>query len=251
MSAEERLTVLLLGATGRTGGRVLRRLLDEKVKVRALIRNKNKLPAEALKDANLEVIEAAVADMTGAEFEKALEGCGAAISCLGHNISLKGIYGRPRDLVVCAAKKICEAAQTLKPSKPINFILMSSVSVHRKGASDARRGAFERGFLLALRAVLPPANDNQLAADFLLKKIGADNTFVRWTAVRPDTLLEGDVSPYETHEGIVSSLFKPEATNMSNVADFMAALATDNQTWLKWESKMPVIINAKKIADVF
>jgi hypothetical protein len=49
---------------------------------------------------------------------------------------------------------------------------MSSVSVHQPGKLDARRGAFERAFLWLLRGLLPPARDNQQAADFLRQAIG-------------------------------------------------------------------------------
>jgi hypothetical protein len=95
-----------------------------------------------------------------------------------------------------------------------------------------------------LCAVLPPARDNQRAADFLQEEIGASNPFVEWTAVRPDTLLPGDVSEYTVHEGLVNSLFAPGKTNMANVAHFMCELVTNPKTWADWKAKLPVIINA-------
>ena len=78
-----------------------------------------------------------------------------------------------------------------------------------------------------LRGVVPPARDNQRAANFLYGSIGTSNPFVQWAAVRPDTLLEGDVSEYTLHEGLVSSLFAPDSTNMANVAHFMCELADE------------------------
>jgi hypothetical protein len=92
--------------------------------------------------------------------------------------------------------------------------------------------------------VLPPANDNQRAADFLQEKIGASNPFVGWTAVRPDTLLPGDVSEYTLHEGLVNGLFAPGSTSMANVAHFMCELVTNPKTWADWKARLPVIINA-------
>ena len=50
-------TVLLLGGTGRTGGRVLRQLLDRGVHVRAVVRSAERLPA-GVADARLTVVEA-------------------------------------------------------------------------------------------------------------------------------------------------------------------------------------------------
>jgi len=64
------------------------------------------------------------------------------------------------------------------------------------------------------------------------------------TTIRPDRLLEGGVSGYTVHEGLVNSLFAPGSTNMANVANFMCELVTDPKTWDAWEGKLPVIVNA-------
>ncbi|CAN5924947.1 hypothetical protein BH11MYX4_BH11MYX4_12630 [soil metagenome] len=95
-----------------------------------------------------------------------------------------------------------------------------------------------------LRGVLPPARDNQEAARFLQEGIGPSHSFVQWVAVRPDTLLEGEVSAYTLHEGLVSSLFAPDQTSMANIAHFMGELVTSPKAWEAWKGKMPVIIDA-------
>ncbi len=41
----------------------------------------------------------------------------------------------------------------------------------------------------------------------------------------------------------MSSLFKPDSTNMANVAHFMCELATDPKTWDDWKGKLPVVVN--------
>ncbi len=46
-------TVLLLGGTGRTGGRVLRQLLGRGVRVRAVVRSAGRLPAGVADDPRL------------------------------------------------------------------------------------------------------------------------------------------------------------------------------------------------------
>ena len=96
-----------------------------------------------------------------------------------------------------------------------------------------------------LRGVLPPAKDNQRAADFLLERIGPDDSFVQWVMVRPDSLLEGAVSEYALHEGLVDGLFAPGRTRMANVAHFMCELVTNPETWADWRGKLPVITNAE------
>jgi hypothetical protein len=166
------------------------------------------------------------------------------ISCLGHVLSIKGVLGPPHDLVTKATTRLCRAIEALKPETPVKFILMTSVSVNAAGSIDKRRGAFEKGLLWGLRGVLPPARDNQEAARFLQEGIGPSHPFVQWVAVRPDTLLEGEVSAYTLHEGLVSSLFAPAQTSMANIAHFMCELVTSPTAWAIWKGKMPVIINA-------
>lgn len=238
-------TVLLVGSTGRTGRRALQQLLDRGVNVRAIVRSRGKLPPDAAGNSNLAVIEASLLSLRDEELQQHLRGCDAVISCLGHVLSLKGVFGPPRDLVRRATMRLCRGVEALRPPAPVKFILMSSVSVNRPGGLDTRRGSFERALLWMLCGVLPPAKDNQRAADFLLEKIGPNDAFVQWAMVRPDSLLEGEVSEYVLHEGLVDSLFAPGGTNMANVAHFMCELVTSPKAWADWQSKLPVITNAE------
>lgn len=237
-------TVLLVGGTGRTGLRVLEQLLSRGVSVRAVVRSAQRLPAGIAQDPGLTVVEADLLSLSDEGLLRLVRGCDAVISCLGHVTSFKGIFGPPRDLVTRATTKLCRGIESLQPATPVRFILISSVSVNHPGGFDTRRGVFEKAIVWMLNSLLPPASDNQRAADFLHGTIGMTNPQVRWVAVRPDTLLEGDVSEYTLHEGLVSSLFAPDRTNRSNVAHFMCELATNSEAWDDWEHKLPVIINA-------
>jgi uncharacterized protein YbjT (DUF2867 family) len=236
-------TVLLLGGTGRTGGRVLEQLLGRGVNVRAIVRSAGRLPEGVAANPALSVIEADMTSMSLDELGRCVSGCDAVISCLGHNINLKGMFGPPRDLVTRAVSRVCGAIEALRPAEPVKVVWMSTVSVNRPGRADARRGNTERAVVAVLRGLIPPARDNQSAADFLVDTIGTADPFVRWVAVRPDTLREGDVTEYSLHEGLVASLAKPDDTNMSNVAQFMCELAEDQALFERWAGKMPVIIN--------
>jgi hypothetical protein len=236
--------VLLMGGTGRTGRRVMEQLLNRGVNVRAIVRSRMKIPADIADNPNLSVVETSLLSLKQEELQRYLNGCDAVISCLGHVISFKGIFGPPRNLVVQATTRLCTEIEQMQPTKPIKFILMSSVSVNQPKRLDTRRGIFEKMLLWLLRCVIPPAIDNQKSADFLYNNIGINNSFVQWVVIRPDTLLEGDVSKYKLHEGIVSSLFTPNNSNMANVAHFMCELVTNSKTWNEWTGKMPVIINA-------
>ncbi len=242
MSSEP--TVLLLGATGRTGGRVLNQLLSRGVRVRAVVRSAERLPADAADHPNLTVVVADLLSLSDEDLARQVQGCEAIISCLGHSASLQGFFGSPRDLVTQATKRVCRAIQTVRPVQPVRLVLMSSVSVNHPGGLDTRRGWFEKAVVWMLRGLVPPARDNQRAADFLYNDIGTAGRHVQWVAVRPDSLLEGDVTPYALHETLVSSLFRPDQTNMANVARFMCELVTDPEVWAAWQGKLPVIVNA-------
>jgi len=237
-------TVLLLGATGRTGQRVLEQLLGRGVGVRVIVRSARRLPAGAAKDPRLTVVEGELLSLSDEVLLAQLRGCDAVISCLGHVISLKGVFGPPRDLVTRATARLCRGIEALRPSKPVKLVLMSSVSVHRSGRLDARRGALERAFLWVLRGLVPPARDNQDAADLLQVEVGAANPHVEWVVVQPDALLVGDPSEYTLHEGLVSSLTSPASTRMANVAHFMCELVADPRAWNAWKGKLPVVIDA-------
>ncbi|MGC3998467.1 MAG: NAD(P)H-binding protein [Anaeromyxobacter sp.] len=238
-------TVLLAGGTGRTGRRVLQQLLDRGVSVRAVVRSPGKLPPEVAGHPRLTVIEASLLSLGDEALRQHLRGCDAVISCLGHVLDLKGVFGSPRDLVTQATRRLCRAIEALRPAAPVKVILMSSVSVHRSNGLDARRGSFERAFLRLLCAVLPPARDNQRAAEVLLRDVGQGHPSVEWAIVRPDTLLEGEGTPYALHAELVDGLFAPGRTRMANVATFMCQLVTDPATWARWQGQLPVITDAQ------
>jgi nucleoside-diphosphate-sugar epimerase len=237
-------TVLLLGGTGRTGGRVLEQLLERGVEVRAIVRSAERLPTGTAAHAGLKVVEADVLSLSQNELLDQVRGCDAVISCLGHNSDLRGIFGPPHDFLTPVTERVCRAIAELRPPTPVRFVLMTSVSVNRPNRLDTRRGVTERAVVAVLRGLVPPARDNQEAADFLCGEIGQADPFVRWVVVRPDTLLEGDVSEYALHEGLVSSLAKPDSTNRANVAHFMCELVTDPKTWDTWQGGLPVVVNA-------
>lgn len=237
-------TILLLGATGRTGGRVLQQLLARGLRVRAIVRSRGKLPPGVAGNAGLTVIEASLPALRDEELQEQLRGCDAVISCLGHVLTLRGIFGPPWDLVARATARVARGIEALRPAVPVRLIVMTSVSVNRPGGLDARRSSFEKAFLWLLRGLVPPTRDNQRAADHLLHEVGPNHPFVEWVVVRPDSLLEGEVSEYALHEGLVNGLSAPGSTRMASAAHFMCELATSPETWAAWKGRLPVIVDA-------
>ncbi len=237
-------TVLLVGATGRTGQRTLRQLLERGVRVRAVVRSRGRLPADLVGRAGLEIVEASLLDLDDEALRRRVKGCDAIVSCLGHVLSFRGVFGPPRDLVTRATARLCRAVEALRPAAPVRFVLLSSVSVHRARALDPRRGPLERAFLRVLRDLVPPARDNQRAADFLLETYRSGNGLVEWVVVRPDSLREGDVAGYALHEGLVNGIFSPGTSRMASVAHLLCELAIDPAAWAAWRFKFPVVVDA-------
>lgn len=241
----DRPTVLLLGGTGRTGLCALEQLTDRGVAVRAIVRSADKVPERLRRRPGVTLVEASLLELTEAQLLEHVRGVDAVISCLGHVLSLRGVFGAPRDLVTQAMRRVTAAVRKLEGTRATRLVLMSSVSVNRPARLDTRRGTLERLFLALLCFFVPPARDNQTAADFLLRAVGDRDPRLEWVVVRPDALLEGEVGPYAVHPGLVDSVFSPGQTTMQNIGRFMAELVTDEPTWARWRGQLPVIVDQR------
>lgn len=112
-----------------------------------------------------------------------------------------GVLGPPYDLVERALRMVSGHISAGRDpgtadAPPVRVVLMSSISVNPQGRAEPGRGVGQRAFLAATRALVPPARDNQRAADYLQEDLGTQNSDIEWVVVRPDTLRPGDVSPY-------------------------------------------------------
>jgi len=238
------MTTLVVGASGATGRLLVEELLNRGENVRAIVRSPDKLP-EAVKDHDhLTVIRASVLDLSDAEMAQHVNGCDAVASCLGHNMTLKGMFGSPRRLVADATRRLCNAIKANKSEEPTKFVLMNTTGNSNRDLHETI--SFGQKLVIGLlRLLLPPHVDNEKAADYLRTEIGQTDGMVEWAAVRPDNLIDADeVSQYEVHSSpIRSALFDPGTTSRINVGHFMADLITDHDEWSKWKGQMPVIYN--------
>jgi hypothetical protein len=190
------------------------------------------------------VNQASVQDLSDAEMVQHVNQCTAVASCLGHNITLKGMFGRPHRLVTDAVRRLCEAIQAGGAERPVRFALMNTVGNRNRDLNEPVSFG-QKCVMGILRLLLPPQADNEKAADYLRTSIGRGNGAIEWVAVRPDTLTNADsVTPYDVYPSpIRSALFNPGATSRINVAHFMAELMTNDETWNRWKGQMPVIYN--------
>lgn len=122
---------------------------------------------------------------------------------------------------------------------------MGSNGVANPKGTDDIRPLKERFVLSLVRAFTPPHRDNEAAAAYLSEKIGMETSNIEWVVVRPDGLIEGDVSKYEVFEKPLPGLFGGGETTRANVAHFMKELILNNETWKKWLYQMPVPENVK------
>ena len=173
-----------------------------------------------------------------------LKDCQSVASCLGHNITLKGILGKPRKLVTDAVQLICKAIQHMSPEKPIKFVLMNTTA-NKNGDLNESISIGEKLIMGLIRLLVPPQSDNEKAADYLRVNIGQENKCIDWVVVRPDTLIDEDkLTIYEVYTSpIRSGLFDPGKISRINVGNFMARLIVENDLWNKWKGQMPVMYN--------
>ena len=238
------MTILIVGASGATGCLLVEELLNRGQKVRVVVRSLESLPEKIKSHANLFVIEESILDMSHTDMVALVRGCNAVVSCLGHNLTLQGIYGRPRRLVTDAVYRLCNAIHENEPPEPIKFILMNTTGNRNKDLVE-RISFGQKCIIGLLRLVLPPHVDNEKAAEYLRTKIGQNHPQIQWVAVRPDGLInEEEVTGYKIFESpIRSAIFDAGTTSRINVANFMAKLIKSDKTWNTWVGKMPVIYN--------
>jgi nucleoside-diphosphate-sugar epimerase len=236
------MTTLVAGASGETGKQLVEQLLNTKQKVKVIVRSPEKLPESWKNNDLLTIIHANILDISEDKMAEYVQDCDAVTSCLGHNMSWKGIYGKPRKLVANAVHLLCEAIKKNAPNKPIKFVLMNTTGNSNRDLNEPI-SVGQKFVIGLLRLLLPPHVDNEKAADYLRTKIGQKNNFIEWVAVRPDGLVNEDVvTEYEIYPSPTrSAIFDAGKISRINVGHFMAELISENDLWNRWKGQMPVI----------
>lgn len=244
------MTVLVVGASGATGSKLVEQLLLKEYKIRVIVRSPEKLPESWKKNPNVQIITASILELSDKEMKKHSQGCQAIVSCLGHNLTWKGVYGQPRKLVTDATRRLCGAIKANKPEKRVKYVLMNTTGNRNRDLNEPISFA-QRIVLGLLRLILPPHVDNEKAADYLRTQVKQNNQFIEWVAVRPDGLINDDeVSDYEIYSSpIRNAIFNPGKTSRINVGHFMANLISDPNLWNTWKGQMPVIYNKPSLIE--
>lgn len=238
------MTTLVLGASGATGKQLVEQLLNMGQKVKMIIRPTGKVNTLWESNDKISIIKANISEVSVDEMMEYLTDCHSVVSCLGHNITLKGVFGKPRRLVTDAVKLLYMAVQKNPHEKPIRYVLMNTTANRNRDISEPI-SIGEKLIMGVIRSLVPPQADNEKAADFLRLNIGQNNKLIDWVAVRPDTLInEENVTEYMLYPSpIRSALSNPGKTSRINVGNFMSRLITEDDLWNKWKGQMPVIYN--------
>ncbi len=233
------MTVLILWASGATWKHVVQQVLNEWKKVKAVVRASSSIPDSWKTNSNLTLITASISQMSVDDMVKNLTGCEAVVSCLGHNLTFRGMFLHPRKLVTDAMKLVYAANEKLSSQKQIKIILMNTVANTNRGIKETVSKK-QKLVLRLLRTFFPLHLDNEQAADYLRL-----NPYENWVAVRPDALIDEDtVTEYIAYESpIRDCIFDPWKTSRINVWNFMMRLITEEILWKRWKWKMPVLYN--------
>ena len=234
---------LVIGASGATGKLVVKQLINKNISTRILIRKSAVIPKEIIENPLVETVIGNINEIDSTDMKGLVNNCNVVISCLGHNISLKGLYGHPRYLVLDAIQSLSKAVKENAKEK-VKFILMSTTA-YTNTLCGEKNTISERIIFSILKTLLPPHRDNIKAANFIINELGKHDEVIEWIAVRPDTLVNDDKeSEYEISESPVRSpIFDSGDISRINVSHFMGELVTDEKLWKKWLFKTPVMYN--------
>jgi len=196
---EEKMKIALLGASGRTGGHVMRKALAKGYEVTALVRDPGSI---TVKNDKLHIIQGNA--FIQEDVEKAVVGADAVVCAIGTRSIKEG------DTVSRSAGSIAGAMK--------KHGVKRIVSISTMGAGDSMK---RFGFMLKLimKAVLGRQIRDHERHEETLRQSGLD-----WTVVRPGSLRDAPA------KGRYSAGFdlKPSSISREDVADFiMAQLESD------------------------
>ena len=101
--------VIVVGASGATGTQLVEQLLMQNQKIKVIVRSPEKLPETWKNNDNVEIIAVSILELSDKEMIEYVSDCHSVASCLGHNLTWKGVYGQPRKLVTDATQRLCDA----------------------------------------------------------------------------------------------------------------------------------------------
>lgn len=193
----ERLTLAVLGASGRTGRLLVEEAIAAGHEVRAFVRDRSRLPLE---HDRLTVIEGDA--YAGENVERAVEGTDAVLSALGRG------EDSPEDLLMVAGEHIMRAMESHGVER---FVTLVGAGVRHEDDEVSLGGRLVVGAMRVL------ARETLVDARAHVAAVRASD--LRWTVVRPPRLVDGEhTGEYRTG---TLTLGPRERISRADVADFM------------------------------
>ncbi len=190
--------LLVVGATGGTGRRLVAQALERGFRVTALVRNPARLQLEHQR---LTVIPGNVLDATS--LDAAMRGQEAVLSALGHKR-----YFHPTRILSEGTKNLLRAMETHGVRR---LVCMSSLGI---GDSAGRMGLYYTFFVIPL--ILPFYFWDKARQERAIARSSLD-----WTIVRPGLLTNGSQRGRVRHGDRVGSFIWTVRVSRADVADFM------------------------------
>lgn len=190
--------VLIVGATGGTGRRLVEQALERGFRVTALVRNPSKLQLEHQR---LTVIKGDVLDAVS--LDAAMQGQEAVLSALGHKR-----YFYPNRILSEGTSNVLRAMGTHGARR---LVCMSSLGI---GDSAGRMGLYYTLFVIPL--ILP-----FYFWDKTRQERAVAGSTLDWTIVRPGALTNGSRRGSVQHGGHVGNLVWTVSVPRADVAAFM------------------------------
>ncbi len=200
-----RLRILIIGATGRTGRELVRQALEQGHQVTALVRKPKKMKVE---NANLRVVKGNVRDYDS--IESAMRGQSAVLCALG----TKRFFS-PNRVVSNGTANILRA---MKSCGVPRLVCESSLGI---GNSVGRLGLLYTIFVLPL--ILPFIFYDKIRQEKLIEESETD-----WVIVRPAVLTNAPARGKYRHGRNVGNYLWTNRIARADVADFMLKQLTDD-----------------------
>ncbi len=161
------MTVFVAGASGATGRLLVSQLLERGLSVKILVRDARAVRGRFPVTDALSILQGSILDIDDATLAGHVRGCDAVASCLGHNLTLKGIFGKPRFLVTDATIEWA----AVRPDSLIDEPHGSGYEIH---ASPTRSPVFNPGKTSRINT-----------AHFTAALIADSDTWKQWKGAMP------------------------------------------------------------------
>lgn len=192
---EQEGTLVVFGATGTTGGHVLRQALGQGLRVRAAVRSPDKLPSELLQHESLQVVTVDVTD--GDAVQRAIEGTTMVFSALGYKGRL------PQPMLLPFVKQV---VTSMREHGARRYVYQAASLTAQPGRPNPPH---IRWLLRPLIASMVNTHGIWAEHDTVVRYLAEEAPDLEWTATRPGMLRDqeskGTLVASETRGGAVTN----------------------------------------------